>query len=83
MGTLQRPDVTTLDAARQAELRAELLRQRAHHAGTLRFDVMTAAIERLDAGTYGTCLACDAEIPYERLAVLPETDRCIACSVSH
>ena len=83
MGTLQRPDVATLTPAQRAELRAELLRQRAHHAGTLRFDVMTAAIERLDAGTYGTCLGCGAGIPYERLAVIPETDRCIVCSVSH
>lgn len=83
MATLQRPDVTTLTEAQRAELRAELMRQRPHHEGTLRFDVMTAAIERLDAGTYGTCLGCDGEIPYERLAVIPETDRCIACSVTH
>ena len=64
-------------------IRAELERERAHHAGTLRYDVMTAALDRLDAGTYGTCLDCETAIPYERLSVMPETDRCVACSPVH
>ena len=37
------------------------------------------ALARLDAGTYGWCEACGAPIPFERLEVIPETQRCVAC----
>lgn len=36
-----------------------------------------AAFARLDAGVYGTCQACDAEIPEERLRVRPQTRFCV------
>jgi DnaK suppressor protein len=83
MGTIQQGTGVALTPRQLDQIRAELERERAHHAGTLRFDVMTAALERLDAGTYGTCLECDTAIPYERLSVMPETDRCVACSPVH
>lgn len=37
------------------------------------------AIERIDAGDYGTCASCDAEIPVEKLLKEPETDFCAHC----
>lgn len=83
MGTIQQGTGSALTPRQVEQIRAELVRERAHHAGTLRFDVMTAALERLDAGTYGTCLDCETAIPYERLSVMPETDRCVACSPVH
>lgn len=83
MGTTQQNKSAALTEAQLAELRAELERERAHHEGTLRFDVITAALERIDAGTYGRCLECDSPIPFDRLAVMPETDRCVACSPVH
>lgn len=36
-----------------------------------------AAFERLDAGTYGRCVACDRPISAERLDALPATPFCI------
>ena len=39
-----------------------------------------AAIERLDAGTYGFCTACGKVIPAERLEALPWAALCIDCS---
>ena len=36
-----------------------------------------AAMERLAAGEYGMCAACGAEIPSERLELLPQTRFCV------
>jgi RNA polymerase-binding transcription factor DksA len=35
------------------------------------------AFARLDAGTYGRCVICNAVIPDERLAVIPDTPFCV------
>lgn len=36
-----------------------------------------AALEAMENGTYGVCVTCGAEIPYDRLAALPYTLFCI------
>lgn len=46
------------------------------HAGAELREV-EAALERLDAGEYGRCQVCDAEIPEARLEVLPQTRYCV------
>lgn len=38
-----------------------------------------AAHQRLGNGTYGICVNCEAEIPYERLKVQPTAERCAPC----
>lgn len=38
------------------------------------------ALERLDAGTYGSCLICGSEIPQERLLAVPWAALCVPCS---
>jgi DnaK suppressor protein len=38
-----------------------------------------AALERLDDGTYGTCVSCGTTLPDERLDVRPEAARCVDC----
>jgi DnaK suppressor protein len=38
-----------------------------------------AALERIEAGTYGECANCGAEIPAERLEALPYATLCIDC----
>ncbi len=40
---------------------------------------VTAALARLDAGTYGTCVDCGAAISEARLQVRPEAARCVEC----
>lgn len=45
-----------------------------------RYDAIVNALDRLSAGTYGTCVGCDRPIPYGRLIVMPEAVHCIACS---
>lgn len=38
-----------------------------------------AALARLDAGTYGTCVECGTTLPDERLDARPEAARCVTC----
>jgi DnaK suppressor protein len=38
-----------------------------------------AALERVEAGTYGVCASCGGDIGYKRLAAMPSATRCIAC----
>jgi len=39
-----------------------------------------AAIERLQRREYGHCVACAAEVPFERLEAAPETAVCPRCA---
>lgn len=41
------------------------------------FDQINAALERMHDGTYGTCIICGKDIPYERLEAIPYTAYCI------
>ena len=41
------------------------------------------ALERLDAGSYGICVDCVAEIPTRRLQALPFATRCRTCEQEH
>ncbi len=40
------------------------------------------ALDRLDAGDYGTCLECDQPIAEKRLRALPWARYCVACQES-
>lgn len=46
------------------------------NAGAQRAEVV-AALQRLDAGTYGRCVDCGREIPAARLEARPEAARCV------
>lgn len=37
------------------------------------------ALWRIEEGTYGHCVDCDAWLPLERLEILPQTARCLSC----
>lgn len=51
------------------------LRDQAQHHLTL----VQAALDRMDAGTYGACLRCGNPIGTERLEALPWAAYCIEC----
>jgi len=40
---------------------------------------VTAALRRLDDGTYGTCVGCGGDVEPRRLAALPAASRCLHC----
>jgi DnaK suppressor protein len=42
-------------------------------------DRVRAALARIDAGTYGVCDRCGAEIPPARLEAVPSASLCIQC----
>jgi DnaK suppressor protein len=42
-------------------------------------ELVDAALARLDAGTFGTCLRCGRSIAPERLEALPWAAHCIDC----
>jgi RNA polymerase-binding transcription factor DksA len=50
------------------------------HAGTAEVQAISAALERLKDGTYGTCTRCGAQISDERLDVVPQTPFCKTCA---
>ena len=41
---------------------------------------ISAALTRVDAGEYGSCIACGAAIAPQRLAAYPYADECIECA---
>ncbi len=43
------------------------------------FQQVNAALQRLDAGTYGLCRRCGAEIPVARLRAVPTAILCVPC----
>ena len=44
---------------------------------------LKAALARIDAGTYGICATCGAEIDFGRLRAHPVATRCTACQATH
>lgn len=41
--------------------------------------VFDAALSRIDTNSYGICIDCSEPIPYGRLILQPETERCANC----
>jgi DnaK suppressor protein len=37
------------------------------------------ALSKMDEGTYGQCITCNSQIPYERLEAIPAATTCVAC----
>jgi RNA polymerase-binding transcription factor DksA len=49
-------------------------------ADAIALEAVIAALQRLEAGTYGTCTECGARIEAERLEILPEAPLCFDCA---
>jgi RNA polymerase-binding transcription factor DksA len=52
------------------------LKQEAEH----RLKLLQAALQKLESGSYAICEVCKQPIDPERLAILPETTRCVSCA---
>lgn len=50
------------------------------HAGVSEVEAIRAALRRIAAGTYGTCVRCGEAILPDRLDVLPHTPVCRTCA---
>jgi RNA polymerase-binding transcription factor DksA len=42
-----------------------------------------AALARIDLGTYGECIDCEAAIPDDRLGAMPAASRCLSCQTAY
>lgn len=42
-------------------------------------DQITAALDRLEAGTYGRCIRCGGAIVAARLDIMPYVENCVDC----
>jgi len=49
-------------------------------AGVQEIRMIEAALDRIDQGTYGTCVVCGDPIGDDRLDVLPQTPMCRDCA---
>jgi DnaK suppressor protein len=67
------PDGSTVAFERQ--MVAGLLAEARHQ-----HDALAAALQRVEAGTYGRCASCGVAIAAERLEALPATTACIRCA---
>ena len=66
------------DAAQATEERAELL---GHiEAARHRVRLIDEALERIEEGSYGICVACGEPISEDRLEVRPLSVRCVGCA---
>ena len=73
-------DQTTVGRLSRMDAIANQAMQKDLHAREQSLEVrLVEALRRLDAGTYGTCVACGADVPYGRLLVMPEARHCPAC----
>ena len=66
-----------MDLALEDQLEIMLHRLDEHQA--IRLEEIQAALDRLDDGSYGSCLGCGLEIPQPRLDVLPAARMCREC----
>ena len=55
------------------------LRIALHGRAHARHETIGVALRRLADGTYGRCSGCGKFIPFGRLLVMPESERCMAC----
>lgn len=67
------PEGATI-AFERSQVGALIRQARAHLAE------VSAALDRLAAGTYGTCEACGRAIPSGRLEARPTARRCVTCA---
>jgi DnaK suppressor protein len=66
-----------------ANLSAARLLDRMSDVELLQLRKVQAALERLEHGTYGVCVRCQAPIERRRLAALPEAERCAGCAAAN
>lgn len=70
---VEQAEQTFRESVRHAERERDMLELRE----------IAAARERMEAGTYGRCIDCDADIPLARLEAQPWAARCVACQEKH
>lgn len=66
--------------SRMDAMQSQAMSQATNQRRDLQLQKVSAALQRIDAGDYGYCLACDDEIAEKRLLIDPACTLCIACA---
>lgn len=79
--TIQAPDPMTYgsQAAAASQVFAQQRDLALRDLNSVQLAAVDAALARLDAGTYGTCVTCGKPISAARLEALPAAAHCIDC----
>jgi DnaK suppressor protein len=83
-GWVSRADMAAEHDVRSFDDRAQAISERndefaMNEHETAELGDLEAALERMDAGTYGQCTDCGVTIPPARLNAYPTAKRCIVC----
>jgi DnaK suppressor protein len=83
-GWVSRADMAAEHDLRSFDDRAQAISERndefaMNEHETAELGDLEAALERMDAGTYGQCTDCGVTIPPARLNAYPTAKRCIVC----
>lgn len=73
--TLERDWEEQASVRQNDEVLDELAEEERQQASAIR-----AALQRMEEGTYGTCVTCGERIPTKRLEALPYAVQCMACA---
>jgi DnaK suppressor protein len=65
------------DKAANSYTKEFLFSQSSNERSTLQ--LINEALDRLEGGTFGSCVACESEIQQKRLEAVPWTRHCISC----
>ena len=74
------PDKAIGRLTRMEAIQAQAMGQAGRRRLEQRLQRVRRALERIEAGSYGTCTRCGDEIPTGRLEFMPESGRCVACA---
>ncbi len=67
--------VSRMDAINNKSVNEAGLRQRKSQLNNLEF-----ALKNINDAGFGNCISCGQEIPYQRLFVMPESNKCVRCA---
>lgn len=67
--------ISRMDAINNKSVAEAGLRQREEQLKKLEF-----ASKKFDDADFGKCIRCGAEIPFQRLALMPESNKCVQCA---
>jgi RNA polymerase-binding transcription factor DksA len=65
---------------RATEREADEVLEQLGNSGLTEIRLITAALRRIDKGSYGECLTCGEKISAERLEVVPHATQCRNCA---
>ncbi len=76
------PDCSLGRLTRLEMIGEQQVNEHALQEAKIRCNKLEYALRKVDEATYGICVECEDEIPFERLLILPEAARCIECASS-